>query len=85
MSDSTVAAPDVAWHSRSGPLYFVHSYYVDAENPRQVAGSCQYGVELAAAVADGARFAVQFHPEKSHTHGLQLYKTLWLGMGIGSA
>ncbi|PZQ36188.1 MAG: imidazole glycerol phosphate synthase subunit HisH, partial [Ectopseudomonas oleovorans] len=24
------------------------------------------------ALAEGSRFAVQFHPEKSHTHGLQL-------------
>ena len=31
-----------------------------------------YGKDFAAALADGSRFAVQFHPEKSHTHGLQL-------------
>ena len=29
-------------------------------------------VDFAAALAEGSRFAVQFHPEKSHTHGLQL-------------
>ena len=29
-------------------------------------------LEGAAALAEGSRFAVQFHPEKSHTHGLQL-------------
>ncbi|HKM26411.1 MAG TPA: imidazole glycerol phosphate synthase subunit HisH, partial [Thiopseudomonas sp.] len=60
---------NIADHSR---FYFVHSYYVEAENPRQVAGSCQYGVEFAAALADGSRFAVQFHPEKSQSTGLQL-------------
>ena len=66
--------PHPMWHNipDQSHFYFVHSYYVEAENPRQVAGSCQYGVEFAAALADGARFAVQFHPEKSHTHGLQL-------------
>lgn len=70
----TQTLPHPMWHGIPdlARFYFVHSYYVDAENPRQVAGSCQYGVEFAAAVADGARFAVQFHPEKSHTHGLQL-------------
>lgn len=62
------------WHSipDQSRFYFVHSYYVQADNPRQVAGGCEYGVPFAAALADGARFAVQFHPEKSHTHGLQL-------------
>lgn len=66
--------PHPLWHNIADQsrFYFVHSYYVEAENPRQVAGSCQYGVEFAAALADGSRFAVQFHPEKSHTHGLQL-------------
>ena len=31
-----------------------------------------YDARFAAALAEGSRFAVQFHPEKSHTHGLQL-------------
>ena len=53
-------------------FYFVHSYYVEAGNPRQVVGRGHYGKDFAAALADGSRFAVQFHPEKSHTHGLQL-------------
>lgn len=62
------------WHEipDRGRFYFVHSYYVQAANPRQVVGLGHYGVEFAAALADGPRFAVQFHPEKSHTHGLQL-------------
>lgn len=66
--------PHPMWHNIADQsrFYFVHSYYVEAENPRQVAGSCQYGVEFAAALADGARFAVQFHPEKSQSTGLQL-------------
>lgn len=55
-----------------GRFYFVHSYYVEAGNPAQVAGRGRYGKEFAAALADGSRFAVQFHPEKSHSHGLQL-------------
>jgi glutamine amidotransferase len=52
-------------------FYFVHSYYIAAANA-QVVGGGHYGVDFAAALADGSRFAVQFHPEKSHTHGLQL-------------
>ena len=62
------------WHNipDQSRFYFVHSYYVQADNQRQVAGSCDYGLPFAAALADGPCFAVQFHPEKSHTHGLQL-------------
>ena len=76
MGWNTVAQrlPHPLWHNIADQsrFYFVHSYYVEAENPRQVAGSCQYGVEFAAALADGSRFAVQFHPEKSQSNGLQL-------------
>ena len=62
------------WHEipDMARFYFVHSYYIAAGNPRQVVGGGHYGVDFAAALADGSRFAVQFHPEKSHTHGLQL-------------
>lgn len=62
------------WHNipADGRFYFVHSYYIEAGNPRQVVGRGHYGKDFAAALADGSRFAVQFHPEKSHTHGLQL-------------
>ncbi|MCU1717922.1 imidazole glycerol phosphate synthase subunit HisH [Pseudomonas sp. 5P_3.1_Bac2] len=55
-------------------FYFVHSYYIEAGNPAQVVGRGHYGKDFAAALADGSRFAVQFHPEKSHTNGLQLLR-----------
>lgn len=53
-------------------FYFVHSYYVHTENPALVAGSCHHGIPFTAALAKDNLFAVQFHPEKSHTAGLQL-------------
>ncbi len=53
-------------------FYFVHSYYVDAVDSALVAGSVQYGVTANAALARDNLFAVQFHPEKSHTAGLRL-------------
>jgi len=53
-------------------FYFVHSYFVAPALREQVAGSCEYGLEFAAALARDSLFAVQFHPEKSHTAGLQL-------------
>ena len=53
-------------------FYFVHSYYVAAQNRGLLAGSVKYGVSIDAALARDNLFAVQFHPEKSHTAGLQL-------------
>jgi len=60
------------WHriEQNARFYFVHSYY--AEPGKQTAGRCHYGVDFAAAVATDNVFATQFHPEKSHTNGLQL-------------
>jgi glutamine amidotransferase len=55
-------------------FYFVHSFYVDPAERAQLAGSCEYGLEFAAALTRGPLFAVQFHPEKSHTAGLQLLR-----------
>lgn len=64
------------WHgiADQSRFYFVHSYYVEAADPRQVVGHCHYGLDFAAALADGSRFATQFHPEKSGSDGLRLYR-----------
>ncbi len=61
-------------------FYFVHSYYVEAA-PEVVAATCDYGLRFAAALSRGKLFAVQFHPEKSHTAGLRLLKNFinWSG------
>lgn len=55
-------------------FYFVHSYYVNAVRREQVAGMCTYGNTFDVAQSHNNVFAVQFHPEKSHTVGLQLLK-----------
>ena len=53
-------------------FYFVHSYYADPCDRACIAGETEYGVPFTAAVARDNIFAVQFHPEKSHAHGLRL-------------
>ncbi|TCO76820.1 imidazole glycerol phosphate synthase subunit HisH [Chromatocurvus halotolerans] len=55
-------------------FYFVHSYYVKVKERALVAGAVDYGVSIDAALARDNLFAVQFHPEKSHTAGLRLLK-----------
>lgn len=66
---------------QKGRFYFVHSYYVEPSEANLVAGSTHYGINFTAAMALNNLFAVQFHPEKSHTHGLQLLKNFvgWNG------
>lgn len=63
-------------------FYFVHSYFVSANNKGEVTGECEYGVHFTAAVARGNLFATQFHPEKSQLAGLQLLKNFinWNGV-----
>lgn len=62
-------------------FYFVHSYFVEAAKQEQIAGKSEYGLEFTAALYHQSLFAVQFHPEKSHTAGLQLLKNFvnWNG------
>ena len=62
-------------------FYFVHSYFVQAENPEQIAGRCDYQQPFAAAMAQDNLFTTQFHPEKSDVVGLQLFKNFvdWNG------
>lgn len=56
-------------------VYFVHSYYCDAENQADVAASCTYGdVEFCAALWRDNIMASQFHPEKSQDIGLQIFR-----------
>lgn len=55
-------------------FYFVHSFYILAEDAGLIAATCDYGLSFHAALTRGNLFAVQFHPEKSHTAGLQLLK-----------
>jgi len=54
-------------------VYFVHSYYLAAEEPI-VAATTDYVVDIHAAVEKEHVFACQFHPEKSGDIGLKLLK-----------
>jgi imidazole glycerol-phosphate synthase subunit HisH len=60
---------DIADASR---FYFVHSYYPAPRDPALTAGTAVYGKPFTCAVARDNIFAVQFHPEKSQSAGLQL-------------
>jgi imidazole glycerol-phosphate synthase subunit HisH len=54
------------------PFYFVHSYYPAPRDSALTAATAVYGAPFTCAIARDNIFAVQFHPEKSSSAGLQL-------------
>ena len=55
-------------------VYFVHSYYLEAEEESIVKASAENGVHIHASVEKENVFACQFHPEKSGETGLKILK-----------
>ena len=55
-------------------VYFVHSYYLKAEEEGIVKATTEYGVTIHASVEKDNVFACQFHPEKSSDVGLQILR-----------
>jgi glutamine amidotransferase len=53
-------------------FYFVHSYYVQVDDPDDAVLKAHYGVTFDAAISRGNIYGAQFHPEKSHKFGMQL-------------
>ncbi|MBQ2803574.1 MAG: imidazole glycerol phosphate synthase subunit HisH [Lachnospiraceae bacterium] len=53
-------------------VYFVHSYYLQAEDESIVTASTEYGTRIHASVEKNNVFACQFHPEKSSEVGLKI-------------
>ena len=78
--------PHMGWNSlhfhRNGKLfkglpsepyvYFVHSYYLKAEEEEIVTATAEYGTCIHASVEKGQVFGCQFHPEKSSDIGIQI-------------
>ena len=55
-------------------FYFVHSYYVKCNNTSDVLTKTDYGLNFDSSFEKGNIFGVQFHPEKSHSYGINLFK-----------
>ena len=55
-------------------VYFVHSYYLKAEDESIVTATTEYSTLIHASVESGNVFACQFHPEKSSDVGIQILK-----------
>ncbi|GAB4521410.1 MAG: imidazole glycerol phosphate synthase subunit HisH [Anaerolineae bacterium] len=80
--------PQIGWnqlhHDGTNPLlrgipdgayaYFVHSYYCDAADPRDVIATTDYGIVYPSVVGRGSVWGIQCHPEKSHRVGLAILR-----------
>lgn len=53
-------------------VYFVHSYYLQADDKNIVKATTEYGATVEASIECGNVFATQFHPEKSSDVGLRI-------------
>ena len=84
--DGTLKVPHMGWNDLTYPnpgrlfsdveegsfVYFVHSYYLKAEEPSVVTARTAYGVTIDASVEHGNLFGCQFHPEKSGDVGMKI-------------
>ncbi len=53
-------------------VYFVHSYYLKADDEKIVSSRTHYGVDIDSSVCSKNIYATQFHPEKSGKVGLKI-------------
>ena len=78
---STVTVPHIGWNTVDGPnghsehYYFDHSFGCHPTDESIVHGWCEHGTRFAAWIRQGSVTAVQFHPEKSGSAGLELLKS----------
>ena len=55
-------------------FYFVHSYYVKCENSIDILSTTNYIQEFTSAFEKNNIIGMQFHPEKSHKFGMEVFK-----------
>lgn len=88
-SDNNIKVPHIGWEyvtssgsqhallnnlSEMSRYYFVHSYYVVCNDRSNELLMCNYGVDFTCAIQHNNIMGVQFHPEKSHKYGMQLFR-----------
>jgi glutamine amidotransferase len=87
--DPSLKIPHMGWNAVSFPadapltagltsgldqFYFVHSYYIEPQDPGLTLFRTDYGGEFVSGIRSGNCYATQFHPEKSQAKGLHLYR-----------
>lgn len=70
-----LAEPSPLLYNAGGEyVYFVHSFHCVPDDKNIITSVCNYGTDITASVGKDNVQAVQFHPEKSSTAGLQMLK-----------
>ncbi len=64
----------LSMNEREQKFYFVHSYYVKCHNSNNVIGTTKHGQVFHSMIKNNNIYGAQFHPEKSHTFGMNLFK-----------
>ena len=87
-SEENIKLPNIGWRDISiekesilfnnmyaNPrFYFVHSYRMNSNNTKDVLAKSSYNIDFTAALEKENIYALQFHPEKSHKYGLEVFK-----------
>ena len=66
--------PLLAELSNSSYFYFLHSYYFEAHDNKNIVSTTKYGNDFTSMINTNNIYGVQFHPEKSHQFGIRLLK-----------
>lgn len=87
-SDQKLRVPHMGWNTltvrqksclfkemyEDARFYFVHSYYVKCKSQKSVLATSNYGIDFAAGIMKDNIYGLQFHPEKSHKFGMQIFR-----------
>lgn len=85
-TDNSLKFPHMGWNSikikNSSPLfcdtnqerrfYFIHNYYVKCNLKENILATTNYGLDFTSIVHKKNIFGTQFHPEKSHSYGMEI-------------
>ena len=88
LQDKSLKIPHLGWNEvswqKESPIlnslsekpryYFVHSYFVECNHQNDVLGTTHYGQDFVSAFQHDNIIGMQFHPEKSHANGIQVFK-----------
>lgn len=88
-ADSSIKIPHMGWNKidiinggsrlfrgldNNSRFYFVHSYFVKCNNQNDILTQTNYGMDFVSSFERSNILGVQFHPEKSHKFGIELFK-----------
>ncbi|MDA9256945.1 imidazole glycerol phosphate synthase subunit HisH [Pseudomonadales bacterium] len=87
--DRRLAVPHMGWNSvtvqqnstltesltANSKFYFVHSYYAVPDNSENIIIQANYGHDFTCGIRKENIYGLQFHPEKSHKHGMDIMKS----------